>query len=587
MKSVPVRAGQTGYTGQYDALRDDARGAATLLAHQQLGALALPTNPSNTQTWTLTINSTAVSGTFVTGTPTNPGDVKVAGTAAGTAQNLLNLLQNPQVSTANQVAVASANQALVVFGGYALNGTTITVFSLNNSAYSPVTSFTASTTATGGSWTAQTLQLYVEPGVYYVNGTRVIFTGGNTPTFTGPVSNPRIDLVTIDSTGTLAIVQGTENASPVAPSYPANKIVLCEVYNVVGETAIYDNANQQTGQGYISNDVRPVIDYVQTPTAFASDLDPDVTDTRQIGSSSANEWLNIYVKNIYASSLLQLNGINVGVSKFGGTGADGALSISSGTTTLNVGGASVYVKNYTSISITGTGKLAFSNPNANGTIIILKSQGNVTITSSAGPAIDVRGMGASGGTGASSGGGSSPNNAYTAAGQGLAGGATAGSSGHTNNTNSATSGNVFASWVDGISMGPAFPGNSTTNPNVGAINNANSALTAYHKYYVLPGGGGAGNEGGSSSSGGNGGIGGGGLYIECGGAWNFTTAINSAGGAPTGTYLGGGGGGGSVQILYNTLTANSGTITVSGDSTNGSAVGGNGLSYVGANTEFS
>lgn len=84
-------------------------------------------------------------------------------------------------------------------------------------------------------------------------------------------------------------------------------------------------------------------------------------------------------------------------TKYGGTGADGALAISSGTTTINVGGAALYILNYTSVSITGTGSLAFSNPNANGTVVIIKSQGDITLTSS-GTAINVAGMGASSAT---------------------------------------------------------------------------------------------------------------------------------------------------------------------------------------------
>src|SRR3990167_2203578 len=82
--------------------------------------------------------------------------------------------------------------------------------------------------------------------------------------------------------------------------------------------------------------------------------------------------------------------------KFGGSGSDGALSISSGTTDIDCGAAQLVVKNYTSISITSTGKLTFSNPHANGTVVILKSQGNVTLTATA-PIIDMAGMGAFGG----------------------------------------------------------------------------------------------------------------------------------------------------------------------------------------------
>ncbi len=85
--------------------------------------------------------------------------------------------------------------------------------------------------------------------------------------------------------------------------------------------------------------------------------------------------------------------------KFGGTGADGALTISSGTTNIDLGSAAIFVKNYSSISITGTGALTFTNPHANGTIIIFKNTGATTLTSSATPNIDLRNLGSTPGAG--------------------------------------------------------------------------------------------------------------------------------------------------------------------------------------------
>lgn len=101
------------------------------------------------------------------------------------------------------------------------------------------------------------LTLYVEPGTGFCNGVRVAFAGGSSPSFTAPVSNPRVDILVMDSSGNLTIVQGTEAGSPVPPTYPLDKVVVCEVWNVVGETIIFDNANQTAGQGYVLNDVRP------------------------------------------------------------------------------------------------------------------------------------------------------------------------------------------------------------------------------------------------------------------------------------------------------------------------------------------
>lgn len=62
------------------------------------------------------------------------------------------------------------------------------------------------------------------------------------------------------------------------------------------------------------------------------------------------------------------------------------------TTTINCGGAKIIVKNYNSINVAGT--LAFSNPSTNGTIVILKSLGNVTISGT----INLKGMGAAAAT---------------------------------------------------------------------------------------------------------------------------------------------------------------------------------------------
>ncbi len=369
MRSFQVVSGENIQAQHITNLRQDAKGSGNLLVHQQLGALALPTNPSNGQTLTLTINGTAIVITFVSLIGTTAGNVLIGATAAATLANLIALLNQPQTTTATGVALSIANQPLVGYLARSLSGTTITPSSNNTSLYAPLTSFTASTTVTGGSWTAQTMQLYVEPGIVYVNGTRIVFTGNSSPTVTAPSSHPRIDVLTIDNTGTLAWTTGTEASSPSAPTYPADKVALCELYNVVGETALYDFENQQSGQGYISQDVRPFLGERMNWTAFASDFIPDADGDHNLGSSS-KEW-----NNIYAKTGIYVNNIGVAIAKFGGTGADGALTVTSGTTTISASNAAVVTKNYTSFSITGTAYVQFTTPNTNGTVCIVKSQG--------------------------------------------------------------------------------------------------------------------------------------------------------------------------------------------------------------------
>ena len=276
-----------------------------------------------------------------------------------------------------------------------------------------------------------------------------------------------------------------------------------------------------------------------------------------------------------------------GLYRFGGTGADGALSISSGTTTIDLGNVAVLEKNYTSISITGTGKLAFTNPHANGTVIILKSQGDVVLTSNQTPMIDCSGLGAQGGTNGGTGWGGAGNDGYA----------------HITGTKA---------------------GSGTTGGAIATFRYAPTQTNTFSQYpfiFVGAGGGPGYRPYSDSGSAGSGGRGGGGLIIECGGSLNFTTTdgisvagiIGEDGTSGYGGWSGdgGGGGGGCCLIFYNALTANTGTIVVSGGPQNtgftntlggaggGSAAnaggggsgavsgaGGDGYSLVQENTEF-
>jgi hypothetical protein len=280
MKSRPDSPGQNILASQNNDRRDDARGGSFLMAHQQLGALALGTVPTNGQVVPIVINGTTITVTAVTSIGSTANNVLIGGSALAFVTNLVNFLRRPDLTTSTQVAASSANQTLLQYVGWAWPGasTNIVPFSLNknvNGNSDVLTSFNITgITVTAGTWTAQTMQLYIEDGTYYVGTTRVLFTGGSTPTVTAPVSHPRIDVLSINSSGTLSWTTGTENVTPVAPTYPTGVIVICELYNVVGETALYDIENQQSGQGYIYNDIRPTLGgtYVSSKTQIANGL---------------------------------------------------------------------------------------------------------------------------------------------------------------------------------------------------------------------------------------------------------------------------------------------------------------------------
>jgi len=284
---------------------------------------------------------------------------------------------------------------------------------------------------------------------------------------------------------------------------------------------------------------------------------------------------------------LNANGkLDVSFGKFGGTGADGALAISSGTTIIDLGGASVVTKKYTSISITGTGSLAFTNPHANGTLIILKSQGAVTITSSSASAIDLRSIGSTNSSKAITSIGVATNNGVNAVGGGTR---TGGAGGVLVTPVVAAVKNIIVSCGAGGGLG-----GSSTGSDAGGGGGGGANLTATGTTGATGGASGIGNS--NTSAGGRGG---GGLYIECAGAYNFTTgtitAVGASGtnGAGQNTGGGGGGAGGSIVVRYITLTANSGTYSVAGgaggttaDAGGAGGAGGAGYTDVQPNDDF-
>lgn len=260
-------------------------------------------------------------------------------------------------------------------------------------------------------------------------------------------------------------------------------------------------------------------------------LGDDATGNYAIWDNSAGTF-SVFADNVPTTSQ----------GTFGGDGSDGALTITSGTTTVSCGSAATLTKNYTAISISSTGELAFSNPHANGTIVILKSQGAVTLTSTA-PSIDLRTTGAAGG--ATDTDGNEPTGLFL-------------------NSNT-PAGQVSLDNLDG-----GLPGSRYDNP--GFYTTTEAALHRRALFLACGAGGGGGVSNGADA-GGAGGRGGGALLIECAGALNFTGSINSSGSdgaapVPTGTNespgAGGGGSAGIVVILYTTLTSAAGTITASG-----------------------
>ena len=258
---------------------------------------------------------------------------------------------------------------------------------------------------------------------------------------------------------------------------------------------------------------------------------------------------------------------------FGGDGSDGALNVTSGTTTIDLGGEQVVVKNYTSINIESGATVDFSNPATGGTIIFFKSQGNVTIEGT----LDATGVGAG------------PNEASNLQitetdhsgedgdnGEGSGSGDPDGANG-----TDATGGSQLDYYEllmltdDEVYKFERKSLQFETSAGVGEPTAGTSGGT-----------GGGSNPGGAGGAAGVSGVNGGLLFIECAGALDFTGLIDVSGtdgtdgsdgtqgdGDGNETAGGGGGGGGAggtggnggyAIILYNVLIADSGTIDSSG-----------------------
>jgi hypothetical protein len=263
-----------------------------------------------------------------------------------------------------------------------------------------------------------------------------------------------------------------------------------------------------------------------------------------------------------------------------GDGSDGDLIISTGTTTIDLGGNKVFVKKYRHLKITGNANLTFTNPHNDGTLIVFFVAGDCELTSNAFNTIDLRNLGGLGGGGETAGrgwflmgGGVVKIGVGTGVGyspygnfgpfDGSGGSSSVNDSPHREDfdlSKVVVSGahNVF--YVRGYSRAPYF---------------ATSSFIP-KEFLPLPGGGGSGgtrydNNASLVGSPGSGGRGGGGLLILVGGNLTVSSVftINASGSNGTagsgGAGNGGGGAGGSVLIVYRgTKTGTDVTFNVSG-----------------------
>ncbi len=143
-----------------------------------------------------------------------------------------------------------------------------------------------------------------EPGDYYKNvyvtNQPLSFTTGDSPSLTAPAANPRIDILTVNSAGTLSFVSGDEAASPEPKwaSLSSSVMPLALVYCKTTMTTVvnYEDKDANPNEGYIHSDVRPFIRLAATDKIQDSD-----GDTRIETEESADEdTLRFYAEGVEA-----------------------------------------------------------------------------------------------------------------------------------------------------------------------------------------------------------------------------------------------------------------------------------------------
>lgn len=119
--------------------------------------------------------------------------------------------------------------------------------------------------------------------------------------FIPPSTNPRIDLIVLQNTGKLEVIEGMEAANPTPPSTPQNSIALAQVYLRPGSTKIYDS--DQGTDSYII-DARPAFTYGDTHK-HASDHTPAETPDGVRTQFSTLHFFRENTLNVYVNGILQ------------------------------------------------------------------------------------------------------------------------------------------------------------------------------------------------------------------------------------------------------------------------------------------
>lgn len=82
------------------------------------------------------------------------------------------------------------------------------------------------------------LNLTLAAGTYEINGIEYSYGGGTIANSSASGANPRIDVISINTSGTVTVTAGTAAANPVAPGLPSGECPLALVYRATSDNTI-------------------------------------------------------------------------------------------------------------------------------------------------------------------------------------------------------------------------------------------------------------------------------------------------------------------------------------------------------------
>lgn len=132
----------------------------------------------------------------------------------------------------------------------------------------------------------------VAAGVVRIGGAPVQVASGNVTITSADATNPRFDLIAVDSSGTKSAVAGSPAAQPVFPAIPASSVILAAVYVPATDTTIASNQITDKRAIVTPNSSIPISSTAAT-VAGADQTLPDENASNQIRLRfTVPEWWN-------------------------------------------------------------------------------------------------------------------------------------------------------------------------------------------------------------------------------------------------------------------------------------------------------